>query len=595
MLTPVILLTATLSVTQVADSIDAVTITAEKGMVVSMTDTVRIGSGDISEALQLLPSLYVNDYGGLSGLRSVSLRGLGSTHTSIFIDGIRVNNLQTGQADLGFIDLPAFGSAVVDYAQNSLDFRTERPSFRHGPVGGKLSMEAGSFDTWLPSARLDVRLSEKLALSLSASAAVTEGDFVYGDGQRRENNGLRQLRAGADLFGSMHGGQWQAKLYWNAADRTSPGAIDWPAASFQNDRNVFVQGRMRKRFSELYTLDLSAKAAMDGLDYSDEWSETDYDQKELQLNSSHSFDIFSWWRLSLSASVQWNRLSSSLYEGGRTGVISAVATSFTAGRLRAELALEYDGTFEDSREAANSLSPSVGLSWSPVANLDINAFARRACRVPTFNELYYPGYGNPELKPEDAWLSGLEARWGFSTENGWKLGIGLDGFYNVLKDKIISAPSAENPSVWLPYNLGRVESAGLDASLALRRKAGLWDMGMSASYSLQAAEDRTPGSESFGTQITGTPRHSLNLAADISRNGWRLSADWCYRSGRMDSEGELPDWNTLDLRIGRNFSYGDSEVTVYLKARNLGDCRYEIIRRYPSPGRSLMLGAEFKF
>ena len=291
------MLAASLAVTQVADSIDAVTITAEKGMVVSMTDTIRISGGDISEALQILPSLYVNDYGGLSGLRSVSMRGLGSTHTAIFIDGIRVNNLQTGQADLGMTDLPVFGSTVVDYAQNSLNFKTERPVFGHGPLSGRLSMEAASFDTWMPAARLDLRLSDRVAMSLSASAVLTEGDFIYGDGQRRENNDLMQLRAGMDLFGSMQGGEWQAKLYWNGAGRTSPGAVDWPSVSTQDDRNVFVQGRLQKRFSRLYSLNLSAKAAMDRLDYADEWSESDYDQKELQLNSSHSFDIFSWWRL----------------------------------------------------------------------------------------------------------------------------------------------------------------------------------------------------------------------------------------------------------------------------------------------------------
>ena len=589
------MLAASLAVTQVADSIDAVTITAEKGMVVSMTDTIRISGGDISEALQILPSLYVNDYGGLSGLRSVSMRGLGSTHTAIFIDGIRVNNLQTGQADLGMTDLPVFGSTVVDYAQNSLNFKTERPVFGHGPVSGRLSMEAASFDTWMPAARLDLRLSDRIAMSLSASAVLTEGDFIYGDGQRRENNDLRQLRAGLDLFGSMQGGEWQAKLYWNGAGRTSPGAVDWPSVSTQNDRNVFVQGRLQKRFSRLYSLNLSAKAAMDRLDYADEWSESDYDQKELQLNSSHSFDIFSWWRLSLSASVQWNRLSSSLYEGGRTSVISAAATSFSLGCFRAELALEYDGTFEDTRTPVNTLSPSLGLSWSPARALELRAFARRACRVPTFNELYYPGYGNTALRPEDAWLTDLGIRWSRRLGTEWKLDTRLDGFYNLLKDKIVSAPTEENPSIWLPYNVGRVEAVGLDASLALRWSDGLWNAGMSAAYSLQDAEDRTPESSSYGSQISGTPRHSLNLAADVTRKGWQLSAVWSYRGGRMDSTGELPDWNTLDLRMGRKFSCGDGGVNVYLKARNLTDCRYEIVRGYPAPGRSLLFGAEFKF
>ena len=289
MLLSAILLAASLSMPEAADSIEAVTITAEKGMVVSMSDTLALAGGDISDELQGLPGLFVNDYGGISALRSVSMHGLGSAHTAIFIDGVRVNNLQTGQADLGFLDLPGYGSAVVDYAQNSLDFKTRRPSFDGNSFNGSAGLEAGSFNTWLPSARLNFRLSDRLSLSVSGSAAVTDGDFPYGDGQKRENNDLKQLRAGMDLFGSMQGGEWQAKLYWNGAGRTSPGAVDWPSVSTQDDRNVFVQGRLQKRFSRLYSLNLSAKAAMDRLDYADEWSESDYDQKELQLNSSHSF------------------------------------------------------------------------------------------------------------------------------------------------------------------------------------------------------------------------------------------------------------------------------------------------------------------
>ena len=142
-----ILVAASLAAAEAADSLDAVTITAERGMVVSLTDT---------------------------GLRSVSMRGLGSAHTAVYIDGIRVNNLQTGQADLGFLDLPGFGSAVVDFAQNSLDFRTARPSSGDGPFSGRLSLDAGSFNTWLPSAQFDFRLSDRLALRLSGSPTSSE-------------------------------------------------------------------------------------------------------------------------------------------------------------------------------------------------------------------------------------------------------------------------------------------------------------------------------------------------------------------------------------------------------------------------------------
>ena len=590
-----ILLAVSLSMPEAADSIDAVTITAEKGMVVSLSDTIGVSGGDVPEVLQSLPGLYVNDYGGISALRSVSMHGLGSAHTAIFIDGIRVNNLQTGQADLGFLDLPGYGSAVVDYAQNSLDFKTRRPVFPDGPFNGSAAVEAGSFGTWLPSARLNFRLSDRLVLSVSGSAAVTDGDFIYGDGQRRENNWLKQYRAGADLFGAMRQGGWQAKLYWNQADRSTPGAVNWPSASRQNDRNIFVQGRMDKRFSGLYSLNLSAKAADDKLLYSDEWFETDYRQQELQLNSAHNFDIREWWKASLSASVQWNRLESSLYSGSRTGIISAAATSIRSGNFQADLALEYDGWFEEGSSKLHALSPSVNLRYNFPGGIGITAFARRACRVPTFNELHYPGYGNAGLKPEDAMLSGIGLEWNRGYGSSWKFGAKLNGFYNILKDKIVSAPTEADPSVWLPYNVGRVEAAGFDASLNLRWKSGIWDAGMSAAYSLQHAADRTPDSDAFGQQITGIPLHSANISGNVAASGWKITASWCFRGGRMDSEGELPDWNTLDIRIGRTVRKEGNEVEVYLKARNLCDCRYEVIRWYPAPGRSLMLGAEISF
>ena len=77
-----ILVAASLAAAEAADSLDAVTITAERGMVVSLTDTTAVSSGDITETLLTVPGLFVNDYGGISGLRSVSMRGLGSAHTA---------------------------------------------------------------------------------------------------------------------------------------------------------------------------------------------------------------------------------------------------------------------------------------------------------------------------------------------------------------------------------------------------------------------------------------------------------------------------------------------------------------------------------
>ena len=75
----------------VADSLGAATITADKGVVVSRIDVLPVsGTFSVSEVLNLSSGLHVGDNGGVAGLKSVSLRGLGSAHTAIYLDGVRV-------------------------------------------------------------------------------------------------------------------------------------------------------------------------------------------------------------------------------------------------------------------------------------------------------------------------------------------------------------------------------------------------------------------------------------------------------------------------------------------------------------------------
>ena len=247
----------------VSDTLHAVTITADKGVTVSRADTLKPGNSfSVSDVLLRSSSFHIGDNGGFAGLKTVSLRGLGSAHTAIYVDGVRVGNVQSGQNDLGMIGTENLGNVVVDYAQNSVSFNTARPVFTDSPVAGAVRMDAGSFGTWLPSARLDFRLSDKLSLSANASGVFSKGNFTYGDGLVRENNDVTQVRAGLDLFGIMNGGDYHVKAYYSQVERGTPGSVTWPSDDRQKDKNAFIQGHMTKAFGSLYTLHASAKAIM---------------------------------------------------------------------------------------------------------------------------------------------------------------------------------------------------------------------------------------------------------------------------------------------------------------------------------------------
>ncbi len=594
-----LLIAAGLLVAETPDTLQAVTIVADKGVVVSRTDTVSFKHyTTATEALLRVPGLGISDYGGLAGLKGVSLRGLGTAHTDIYLDGVRVSNFQSGQNDLGMLPLEVLGNAVVDYAQNSVSFRTAKPVFGDSPFAGQIGLQAGSFGTWMPSVRFDVKASERVAISAYASGILTQGDFPYGNGNdRRMGNDLKQIRAGYDVFGTLTGGEWQIKSYLNASDRGTPGSLSWPSEDRQQDKNLVVQGTLRKAFSDIYTLNVSAKGAWDDIYYRSAWGDSEYDFTDLQLNSSHTFRLTDWWGVSLAADIERGTLKSpGLYDAARTAVISALATAFRLGWFSADLALEYRGTFDKGQQALNRLSPSVDLRFTIFEGLDIVAFGRRAFRAPTFNELYYPGYGNQNLLPEDAWLTDLGIDFHRALNSDWALGLKLDGFYNYLTNKIISAPMPDDLNVWLPYNIGKVQAKGIDAALSLRYDNGRLSGGLSARYSYQNAVDKTPDSYTFGQQVPYIAKNTVVLAGDIALAGWRLDAVWNWRGGRFDASGEMPDWNTLDLTLAKDFKLGHVGVlSLNVSARNLLDCRYELVRDYPMPGRSFLGGFTFKF
>ncbi|MBQ8499675.1 MAG: TonB-dependent receptor [Bacteroidales bacterium] len=579
----------------VTDSLQPVTVTADKGVVVSRTDTLAVrNSFLISEILHQSPGIILGDYGGFAGLKTVSLRGFGSPHTSIYIDGVKVGNVQSGQNDLGMMGVENYEAAIIDYAQNSLSFRTLRPSFDRLPVRASVKFAGGSFGTWLPSARFDFRLSENLALSANAAGIISKGDFKYGDDAVRQNNDIRQVRAGLDLFGLMDSGDYHIKGYFNTSDRGTPGSVSWPSDDRQKDMNVFVQGLLRKKFSQLYSLQVSAKGAYDDIFYSSSWGDSRYGQTEFQLNSSHLFRINRWWNVSFAADIQWDGLKSTNYQASRFTASGSLTSSFRLKCLSANIALEYNGAFDSGARSRNAFSPSVDMRLTLAEGLDMVAFARRAYRVPTFNELYYVGYGNPDLNPEDAWLTDVGFDFNRQLSQTWLLKAKLDGFYNSLTDKITSAPTVEDPNIWLPYNIGKVRSAGFDAVAGTSYASAAWKFSFDAKYSFQSAVDMTPDSYTFGRQIPYVARHSVVLDATVAWNGLEFNPRWNMKAGRTDSAGALADWNTLDLNLDRPFRIRNAGViTVRLAARNILDSHYELVSGYPMPGRSFMAGLEF--
>ena len=56
---------------------------------------------NIADAVRNFAGVNVKDYGGIGGLKTISVRSLGANHTAVLYDGVAISDTQNGQIDFG--------------------------------------------------------------------------------------------------------------------------------------------------------------------------------------------------------------------------------------------------------------------------------------------------------------------------------------------------------------------------------------------------------------------------------------------------------------------------------------------------------------
>ena len=64
-----------------------------------------LGLQNMADAVRRFAGTTVRDYGGIGGMKTVSVRSLGAHHTAISYDQVAMSNTQAGQIDIGRLSL----------------------------------------------------------------------------------------------------------------------------------------------------------------------------------------------------------------------------------------------------------------------------------------------------------------------------------------------------------------------------------------------------------------------------------------------------------------------------------------------------------
>jgi vitamin B12 transporter len=188
--------------------------------------------------------------------------------------------------------------------------------------------------------------------------------------------------------------------------------------------------------------------------------------------------------------------------------------------------------------------------------------------APSFNQLYFPNFGNPNLLPEE----GRQREFGLVWRQGGVTSR-VAVFDNRIRGYISSGP--------LPTNVPRVRVDGVSASVDA--VLGAWTVAGSID-SVQPV-NATENTANFGRILPRRVQDSGRLALDWRGGAWTLGGTLQAFGERFENAANtqrLGGYATLDLRaewaLARDWALG-------LRLNNLAGKRYETVLGYNQPGR----------
>jgi len=595
-----------------SDSLDDVIVTATRSAmsaddvlvpvtVITRADIERLQASTVAEALRSVPGLFISNNGGAGKSTSLFLRGTESDHVLVLIDGIKAGSSTTGTTP--FENLPielidrievvrgprsslygseAVGGVIQIFTRKGGGALTPSFSLSAGSdktYKGAVSLAGGGKDAWF-NASLSGLDTDGFNACNGKPAPDGAGCFTY----EPDRDGYRE-RAGSLRLGTRFGQGHSVETF--ALRSEGKNHFD---GSMQNQASTTLQSvgaKLNLSLLQAWTMGLQISQSKD---LSDNFKDGVYSstfnthrdsaswQNNIRLGKEQLVIVGLDWQhdkveSSDLASWQPGFQGYAVTERDNTGVFAQYQAGFGAHDVQAAVRLD------DNEQFGNKTTGNLNWGYALGSGLRLTVGLGTAFKAPTFNELYYPGYGNPHLTPETSRSIevGLQGKVGAGR---W----GVQVFQTRINDLI-----AYNSATYSPDNIDEALITGVEGSLGGR----LAGFDMNLVLTLLDPENRSAGAN-HGNTLPRRARESLSLDIDRTMGVWSFGGSLYAAGKRYDdlaNKVELNSYATLDLRAEYRIQ---RDWRVQAKVTNLFNADYETAAWYNQPGRAFLVTLRYQ-
>jgi vitamin B12 transporter len=573
-------------------SLDAVTVTATRTRsrvseavaevtVLERDDVERATGRTLTEFLAQQPGLQVSSNGGLGRPSGIFIRGLEARHTMLLVDGVRMSSATLGTPSFDNIPLQLvdrieivrgplsslYGSDAVGGVVQ-LFTRRGQPglvpnawatfgSNRYQQLGGDLAFGGDGWDGAVqvlntgtrgfsatnPNAEFGIHDPDRDSFYQTAGSA----RLGYQLSQDWRVDGLVLQSDGSVRYDDGPGADARARLRNGVQALTATGRLT------QGWDTRFVLGRSTDSYDTLETA--SAFTPL---------GETKTTQTQLSWENTFATPFGRLLALAERLEQKVARPGQPYAVGDRTIDAIGLGLNGERGRSAWQAGLRHDSNSQFGGQTTGSL----GYGFALTPNWRAGASYGTSFVAPSFNQLYFPGFGNPNLLPEEGRHGELSLRW--TSGNQTARAAWID---NRIRGYITAGPQ--------PVNVPRTEIDGVVLSWE-----GRWSgLIAGASYEHLDPRNATEGSPNYGKQLIRRSKDALRAQADWPFGAYSVGGTLSAFSQRYEDAANtlrMGGFTTLDLRADWRW---DRDWVVGLRLNNLADKVYETAYGYNQPGR----------
>ena len=526
---------------------------------------------------------------GAGMVSSASFRGTTAQQTAVIWNGININSQLNGQTDFNTINPTDFTNISIRPGGGSVIYGS-------GAIGGSIHLNAdlkfntstshlfrlnyGSFETFGGNYQLEIG-KEKWAVQASISANSSENDYEYiGYDKKNENGEFANQSYNFNIGHKINDANFiKFYSYLFNGERHFSGTIT------VNSDDKYLDFKTRNMlewilFKNKYSSKIKAAYLTEKYNYYENKNSDTYTFGQVNsLFLRHDF------LYSISESITINTLldftqsdakgSDLLTETRTIGTGSILWKHKLSSKLDYELGIRQEVT--DTYESP--LLFSAGTSFALTEYYTIKANLSKNFRIPTFNDLYWQGSGNPYLNPEHS----LQGEIGneFSYKNSKFV---LTGFLIQLKDMIRWTPNSNG--LWQPENTQNVTNYGLEMLFETKKSIGKHLFSFTTSYGYTVSENNETEK-----QLTYVPNHKANANLAYNYKSFTTYYQWMYTGEVFTSSDNFYKLDDYALsNIGIDYNFGKKKTYLLgFQVLNLTNENYQNVISRPMPGRNFKL------